>query len=116
MSGKDVHLMLKTKIAALPQIRHLSLMGSDGKLINTTSSWPVPLSNIADRAYFKALKAAPQLTTAVSEPVLNRLSGTWTTIFARNLIGSRGEFWQASNSPSSKISSHPWRSDRAPRS
>jgi diguanylate cyclase (GGDEF)-like protein len=92
MSGKDVHLMLRTKITALPQIGHLSLMGSDGKLINTTSSWPVPLSNIADRAYFKALKAAPQLTTAVSEPVLNRISGTWTTIFARNLIGSRGEF------------------------
>jgi diguanylate cyclase (GGDEF)-like protein len=92
MSGNDVHLMLRTKIAALPQVGHLSLMGSDGKLINTSRSWPVPLSNIADRPYFKALKASPQLATALSEPVLNRLTGTWTTIFARSMIGSKGEF------------------------
>jgi PAS domain-containing protein len=92
MSGNDVHRMLRTKIAALPQIAHLSLMDSNGKLINTTGSWPAPVSNIADRAYFKALKADLQLATAVSEPVLNRLSGTWTTIFARSLIGSKGEF------------------------
>jgi diguanylate cyclase (GGDEF)-like protein len=92
MSGNDIHLMLRTKIAALPQVGHLSLMDSDGKLINTTRSWPVPSSNIADRAYFKALKAAPQLSKALSEPVLNRLTGTWTTILARRLTGSKGEF------------------------
>ena len=92
MSGNDVHLMLRTKIAALPQVGTISLMDADGRLINTTRSWPVPSSNIADRQYFKSLKAAPQLATAVSEPVLNRLTGTWTTIFARSLIGSKGEF------------------------
>jgi diguanylate cyclase (GGDEF)-like protein len=92
MSGNDVHLMLRTKIAALPQVGTVSLMDADGKLINTTRSWPVPSSNIADRQYFKALKAAPQLKTALSEPVLNRITGTWTAIFARSLVGSKGEF------------------------
>src|SRR5450631_4859408 len=68
MSGYDVHLMLKTKIEALPQVGNLNLADSDGKLINSANAWPVPAVTIADRAYFKALKAAPQLTTTLSEP------------------------------------------------
>jgi diguanylate cyclase (GGDEF)-like protein len=92
MSGNDAHLMLQTKIEALPQIGNLSLIDSDGKLINAAGNWPVPLINIDDRAYFKALKADPQLRTILSEPLLNRLTATWTTILARKLIGPNGDF------------------------
>jgi len=92
MSGYDVHLMLKTKIEALPQVGNLNLADSDGKLINSANAWPVPAVTIADRAYFKALKAAPQLTTTLSEPVFNRITGAWTTVLARSLTGPKGEF------------------------
>jgi diguanylate cyclase (GGDEF)-like protein len=92
MSGTDVHLMLKAKIDALPQIGNLNLADSDGKLINSANAWPVPAVTIADRAYFKALKAAPQSTTALSEPVYNRITGAWTTVLARSLTGPKGEF------------------------
>jgi diguanylate cyclase (GGDEF)-like protein len=92
MSGNDAHLMLQTKIEALPQIGNLSLIDSDGKLINAAGNWPVPSINIDDRAYFKALKADPQLRAILSEPLLNRLTATWTTILARKLIGPNGDF------------------------
>jgi diguanylate cyclase (GGDEF)-like protein len=92
MSGYDVHLVLKTKIEALPQVGNLNLADSDGKLINSANAWPVPAVTIADRAYFKALKAAPQLTTTLSEPVFNRITGAWTTVLARSLTGPKGEF------------------------
>jgi diguanylate cyclase (GGDEF)-like protein/PAS domain S-box-containing protein len=92
MSGNDVHLMLKAKIDALPQVGNLNLADSNGKLINSANAWPVPTVTIADRAYFKALKAAPQSTTALSEPVYNRITGAWTTVLARSLTGPKGEF------------------------
>jgi diguanylate cyclase (GGDEF)-like protein len=92
LSGNDVHLMLKTKIEALPQVGNINLADAAGKLINSANAWPVPAVTIADRAYFKALKAAPQLTSALSEPVYNRITGAWTTILARSLTGPKGEF------------------------
>jgi diguanylate cyclase (GGDEF)-like protein len=92
MSGSDIHVMLGTKIDAVPQVGNLNLADSDGRLINSARAWPVPSVSIADRAYFKKLKAAPQSTTALSEPVFNRITGAWTAILARNLTGSNGEF------------------------
>ncbi len=92
MSSRDVHLMLRAKIDALPHVNGLSLAGSDGKLINLSYSWPVPAVNFADRGYFKALKSDPQLTTFLSEPVRSRLTGAWTIVLARKLTASNGEF------------------------
>jgi diguanylate cyclase (GGDEF)-like protein len=92
MSGSDVHVMLGTKIDALPQVGNLNLADRDGRLINSARAWPVPAVGIADRAYFKKLKASPELTTALSEPVFNRITGAWTTILARSLTGPNGEF------------------------
>ena len=92
MSGRDVHLLLTAKIDALPHIGRLSLVGPDGKLINSSYAWPVTDVNVADRAYFKSLKSDPQLATFLSEPVRSRLTGAWSIIFARKVVGSTGEF------------------------
>ena len=92
MSSRDAHLMLRAKIAALPHVDGLSLVGSDGNLINQSHSWPVPAANLADREYFKALKSDPALTTIVSEPLRGRLTGAWTIVLARKLTGPTGEF------------------------
>jgi PAS domain-containing protein len=92
MSGRDVHQMLKARIEALPHVGSLSLNDSNGKLISSANSWPVAAVTIADRAYFQTLKWSPQLTTVLSEPVLNHVTGTWTTVLARRLNGPDGEF------------------------
>jgi diguanylate cyclase (GGDEF)-like protein len=92
MSGRDVHQMLKARIEALPHVGSLSLNDSNGKLISSANTWPVAAVTIADRAYFQALKSTPELTTALSEPVLNHVTGTWTTVLARRLNGPDGEF------------------------
>src|SRR5229473_8591370 len=43
MSGADINLMLKAKIGALSYIGAVNLFDSDGMLINSSSTWPVPL-------------------------------------------------------------------------
>ncbi len=92
LSGHDVHLMLKDKIASLPHVDAVMIINAQGKLINFSRSWPIPDVNVSDRDYFKALQSDPQLSSFVSEPVRNPGTGTWTIYFARKVVSPDGEF------------------------
>src|SRR5216684_5417777 len=61
-------------------------------LINSSSTWPVPLINVADRTYFKTFKTDPKSPDTLVEPVHSRITGVWTTVIARKITGPNGEF------------------------
>jgi diguanylate cyclase (GGDEF)-like protein/PAS domain S-box-containing protein len=92
MSGHDTHLMLKAKINALSYVGGINLFDADGKLINTSEAWPTPAVNVADRAYFKTFRSGPHSPLVLLEPVHSRITGAWTTVLARKLVGPDGEF------------------------
>src|SRR5215216_4149888 len=92
MSGHDAHLMLKDKIGGLPHVDAVAMIDAHGNLMNFSRAWPVPPVNISDRSYFKALNSDAQLTALVSEPVLNRVTGTWTIFRVRKIVGANGQF------------------------
>ena len=92
MSSPDIHLMLKTKLAALSYVGAVNVFDSDGVLINSSRGWPVPAVSVADRAYFKSFKSDPNSPPLLVEPVHSRVTGNWTTILARKLVGPNGEF------------------------
>jgi diguanylate cyclase (GGDEF)-like protein len=91
MSSRDIHLMLKSKIGALSYVGAVNLFDADGVLINSSSLWPVPAINVADRDYFKTFKSDPNSPSLLVEPVHSRVTGVWTTILARKLTGRNGE-------------------------
>jgi signal transduction histidine kinase/HPt (histidine-containing phosphotransfer) domain-containing protein/ActR/RegA family two-component response regulator len=91
-SGRDTHLLLKEKIAGLPQIDAFTLIDAQGRLLNFSRYWPIPDVNISDRDYFKALKADPALKSVISTPVHNRGDGTKNIYLARRLNDAKGEF------------------------
>jgi diguanylate cyclase (GGDEF)-like protein/PAS domain S-box-containing protein len=92
MSGNDVHLMLKAKISAMSYVGGINLFDSDGRLINSSEAWPPPAVSVADRTYFKTFKSDPQSQLVLVEPMHSRVTGVWTTVLARKLIGPDGEF------------------------
>ena len=92
MSSADIHLMLKAKIDAVSYVGGINLFDADGALINSSSAWPVPPVNVADRAYFKTFKSDPNSPSLLVEPVHSRVTGAWTTVLARKLTGRNGEF------------------------
>ena len=92
MSGREVHLMLKAKISAMSYVGGINLFDSDGRLINSSEAWPPPAVSVADRRYFKTFKSDPQSPVVLIEPVHSRITGAWTTVLARKLIGPDGEF------------------------
>ncbi len=88
----ETHSFLKEKITGLPQVDAVTLIDDNGKLLNFSRSWPIPDVNVADRDYFRALKADPNVETFISSPVQNRGSGTWVVYLARRLDDPNGGF------------------------
>jgi diguanylate cyclase (GGDEF)-like protein len=92
MSSPDIHLMLKSKLSVLSYVGGVNVFDANGVLINSSSVWPVPPINVADRPYFKAFKDDPHSPDMLVEPVHSRITGTWTTVIARKVTGPNGEF------------------------
>lgn len=92
MSGHDVHQMLRNMIVSLPYVDAINLISAEGQLFNYSRQWPVRTVGIADRDFFQALIADPDLTSMITEPVRNRTTGTWTIYLARKISGPKGEF------------------------
>lgn len=92
ISSEDFHQRLATKIRSMPYVGPVNFFGPDGQLINSSETWPVPDLSVADRKHFKELKFGPHSLKLVVNPVNSRVTGTWTTIFARKLVGPNGEF------------------------
>jgi diguanylate cyclase (GGDEF)-like protein len=92
MASPDIHLMLRAKLSALSYVGSINIFDSDGVLINSSSAWPVPPINVADRSYFKAFRSDPKSPDMLIEPVYSRITGAWTTVIARKVSGPQGEF------------------------
>jgi diguanylate cyclase (GGDEF)-like protein/PAS domain S-box-containing protein len=92
MATFDAHLMLKSKVSVLSYIGDVNIFDADGQLINSSSGWPVPDINIADRSYFKTFKSDPESKIALAEPVRSYFTGKWTTVIAHRLNGPDGAF------------------------
>ncbi|MGA7999012.1 MAG: diguanylate cyclase, partial [Bradyrhizobium sp.] len=60
MSAPEMHLLMKAKVSAPSEIAGINAYDSEGTLINSSVVSVVPPVNIADRAYFLALKSDPE--------------------------------------------------------
>jgi diguanylate cyclase (GGDEF)-like protein len=92
MATPEWHEMLRSRVGAYSDVAGINVFDSEGVLINSSESWPVPKINVSDRAYFKALKSGKAATPLWVELVEGRFSGAWATVIARKVSGPNGEF------------------------
>ena len=76
----------------LSYIGDVGIFDADGKLINSSGTWPLPAFNIAERTFFRNLKSDANLKTAVVAPARNHITGNSTTVIAHRIIGPNGVF------------------------
>jgi diguanylate cyclase (GGDEF)-like protein len=91
MSLLATHEMLRTRLAALPHVGGLSVFNKDGWLINSSEVWPVPDVRISDRHYFGEFTSGRPTPDVIVEPVISKVTGVWTTIFARKIVDQQGK-------------------------
>ena len=90
-STKAVNDVLKARVADVPQLDAVTIVSASGRLINFSRGWPIPDVRLDDRDYFKALHDGHD-KLFLSEPVVNRGSGTPTVYLARRLSAPDGTF------------------------
>ena len=83
--SRETFELLKRRQGDLPQIDVLSLIGTDGRLLNFSRTFPTPEVSLLDRDYLKAHLADDSLKMYLSAPVKNRGTGRWTFYLTRKL-------------------------------
>ncbi|HEX5344526.1 MAG TPA: ATP-binding protein [Duganella sp.] len=92
LGGETEFQRLLDRKRVLPQIDVATIVGADGQVINFTRSFPAPAINLADRDYFQAHRARPELGLYVSRPVRNKGNGAWTFYLSRRISAPNGGF------------------------
>jgi len=92
MSSVDAHQMLKSAVSVLSYVGDVMIFDADGRLINSSGGWPMPVIDVSDRAYFQECKNSPQSPPVVTEPVDSVFTGRWTTVIAHCLRNPDGVF------------------------
>jgi len=90
LSSRASYDMLKDSISGVPQIDVLSVVASNGDLINFTRFFPAPAVNFADRDYFQVLASEPERSLFLSNAVKNRVNGEWSFYFAKKIRNKNG--------------------------
>jgi diguanylate cyclase (GGDEF)-like protein/PAS domain S-box-containing protein len=92
LAGGAVHAMLRDKGSGLTQVGAIALVDASGAVVNVSRPhWPHGV-NVADRDYFRALRADPHLERFVSVPVSDRANGAWTIYVAQPVRSTDGRF------------------------
>jgi diguanylate cyclase (GGDEF)-like protein len=88
----DFFELLKAHLARLPQADIIALIDKDGRVINSTSQWPAPSTDVADRDYFQHLKNENDAGPYISSLMRNRNSGRPTIFFSKRINGPGDDF------------------------
>lgn len=87
----DMHAFLHERVAEVPLIGGLIVLGMDGYSINASQTFPPTNINLADRDYFQAHVADPVLEVYLSAPTRNRVTGRWNFFLSRKLRSPTGQ-------------------------
>ncbi len=87
---KEMHELLVSRTASNPIIDVVSLVASNGQVLNFTRSYPAPAINLAERDYFRAHTADPGLDSYTSVPVHNKGNGKWVFYISRPVRDGQG--------------------------
>lgn len=92
LASRETHEFLANDLKSLPQADALTLVGTDGKVVNFSRSWPAPPIDVTDRDFYQYLRDHDDAKAYISGPVKNRATGAWTFYVARRIDNARGEW------------------------
>jgi diguanylate cyclase (GGDEF)-like protein/PAS domain S-box-containing protein len=92
MSTRDLHQALKAKASGHNDVAGVNVFDANGRLINSSESWPVPSVDVSDRTYFKTFKSGTVSPTILIELVHSRFSDDWATVIAYQVTAPNGAF------------------------
>jgi PAS domain S-box-containing protein len=88
----DIDAALAARVAAVKQVRQISIMDADGNVRYRSRAFGTAALNVADRSYFIAQRDDPGVGMFMSEPLTTRSEGRSAVILSRRLEDDQGHF------------------------
>ncbi len=92
MTRRDMHDYLAARLATLPDIDAVNVVGNTGRLLGTTRHFPVPDIELSDREEFSHFADGPDPAMFIGAPDFGKVSGKWSMHFGRRVESATGEF------------------------
>jgi len=89
---KDYYELLVVRMCHLSHVTVIALADNEGRLLVTTSRWPLLGVSIADRKYFQYARSHDDSSIYISDPAISRVQGAETIFFSRRLNGNNNKF------------------------
>lgn len=92
LTSAPVKTLLKARVAGLPQLRSLFIIGPDGDLLNSSLADLSRPMNLADRDYFQYYARGGSEALFISAPLHSRIDQEWTLFISSLLLDERNRF------------------------
>jgi len=92
ISEIELHDIIKSEIAKLPQAAAAFIVDGKGKFIAYSEEFPAERIDISDRGYFINLRDNPKVDIYISRAVRNRSNNMWRFIIAKKVLDKKGDF------------------------
>ena len=89
---RDMHRTLHDAVILTADVDAISLVDAEGRLINSSRTFPVPNLVLSDRDYYTLLRDQPATALLISAPVKNRVTGQDSIFLARRVSAADGSF------------------------
>lgn len=87
-----VGALLRARIAGLPQIKSMFVVGADGRLQNSSRTDFIPNLGVNDRMFFKTFADGSKADFFISGPERARIDGRWAFYVSMPLTDAQGVF------------------------
>ena len=92
LRNEALHNTLHQRDLMLPQASAFTIIGADGRLVNFSRTWPIPVTDLSDRDYYRYFLEHDDPRPFLSKPVQNRGDGGWTMYIVKRVNNPQGQF------------------------
>jgi diguanylate cyclase (GGDEF)-like protein/PAS domain S-box-containing protein len=89
---RDIESFFARQAKRMPELEALRMTNAQGEIVVGAGKSVGSLKSVADRHYFRILKADPKAGLILSKPVESRVTGAWVLILARSMKKPDGSF------------------------
>lgn len=92
LDSLPIHLLLRTRILGVPQLRVMFLVDDQGRIVNVSNEGQSTDISVADRSYFKTFLQSAKDELYIDKPVRSRLNGNWSMFLSKRVTDAKGRF------------------------
>jgi len=92
LRNRGTHALLVERLGHLPQTDFMALIDRDGRIANTSRTWPTSYNDVSQRDYYIHAKDNTGRQLFISDLLRNRISNERNIFFSKRINGPNGEF------------------------